>query len=110
MKGMAITAAVATGAVAAIVCMYQWGRHREILILQRWAEQNHLELLHFRQRAFSESAPFPFWTSHRTPNYFVRVRGRDGKERSAWLRLGTVFESTYWGGKDKVQVKWEEEP
>ena len=78
-------------------------------MLQRWAEQSQVELLHFRQRAFTESAPFSFWTSHRTPNYFVRVRDRSGKERSGWLRLGTVIESIYFGGKNKVEVRWEEE-
>ncbi len=77
-------------------------------MIQRWAEKSGFELLHFRQRAFSETAPFSFWTSHRAPNYFVRVRDRDGKERSGWIRLGTFFESIYWCDKDKVEVRWED--
>ncbi len=109
MKETVIAALVAIGAVAAVIGLYWFGRRREVVMLHRWAEQSQVELLHFRQRALSEPAPFSFWTSHRTPNYFVRVRDRDGKERSGWLRLGSLFESIYWGGKNKVEVRWEEE-
>ncbi len=77
-------------------------------MLQRWAEQSQFQLVQFRQRAFSERAPFSFWTSHRTPNYFVRVRDQQGRERSGWVRLGTVLECIYWGSNDKVEVRWEE--
>jgi len=78
-------------------------------MLHRWAERSQFELLHFRQRAFNEPAPFTFWTSHRMPNYFIKVRDRGGKERSGWLRLGTLFECIYGDGKDKVEVRWEDE-
>ena len=108
MKETVIAAVVAIGAVAAVIGLYWFGRRREVVMLQRWAEQSEVELLHFKQRAFSEPTPFSFWTSHRTPNYFVRVRDRGGKERSGWIRLGSVFESIYWGGKNKVEVRWEE--
>src|SRR3954452_19232763 len=108
MKETVIAAVVAFGAVAAVVGLYLFGRRREVVMLQRWAEQSQVELLHFRQRAISEPAPFSSWTSHRRPNYFVRVRDREGKERSGWLRLGSLFESVCWDGKDKVEVRWEE--
>lgn len=108
MKEILIAAAVAIGAIAAILGLYRFGRRREVQMLRLWAERSRFELLQFRQRAFSERAPFSFWTTHRTPNYFVRVRDQQGKERSGWVRLGTVFESIYWGGKDRVEVRWEE--
>ena len=108
MKEFAAAAALATVLIAAILAIYRQGLRREVLIVQRWAEQNQFQLLHFRQRAFCEPAPFCFWTSHRTPSYFVRVRDQHGKERSGWVRLGTISEGIYWGGKDKVEVRWEE--
>lgn len=108
MKGIAAAAVLATLTVTAILAGYRRGQKREALMVQRWAERNHFELLDSRERALLEPAPFSFWTSHRTPNYFVRVRDQHGKERSGWVRLGTVFESIYWGSKDKVEVRWEE--
>ena len=109
MRELFIAAAVAIGAIAAILGLYRLGRRREVVMLRRWAEHSHLELLSFRQRAFAEAAPFTFWTTHKTPNYFVTVRDSHGKERSGWLRLGTFFEGTYWSGKNKVEVRWEDE-
>ena len=109
MKELVIATVVAVGAIATILGVYRFGRRREVVMLQRWAQRSHFELLHFRQRAFTEPAPFTFWTSHRMPNYFVKVRDRDGKERRGWLRLGTLFESIYWDGKHKVEVRWEDE-
>jgi len=38
-----------------------------------FAANLHFELMHSRERRFLEAAPFSFWTSHRTPNYLVRV-------------------------------------
>jgi hypothetical protein len=108
MKEIAATAALAVVLVALILALYRRGQRREISMVQRWAARSHLELLSLRGRAFFEPAPFSFWISHRTPNYFVRVRDQQGKERSGWVRLGTVFESIYWGGKDKVEVRWDE--
>jgi hypothetical protein len=108
MKEIATAAGLAVIAVAAILALYRRGQRREIQMLKIWAERSHFELLHSRERRFLEGAPFSFWTSHRTPNYFVKVRDQQGRERSGWVRLGTVFERIYWGGKDKVEVRWEE--
>jgi hypothetical protein len=110
MKEIAIVAVIGAGAIAALLGLYGHGRRREVWMLRRWAGRSRFELLCFRQRAFVEAAPFSFWTSHRTPNYFVTVRDEQGRERSGWVRLGTVFESIYWDGKDKVEVKWEDTP
>ena len=100
--------AICIVALVAVVGLYRYGRRREVLMLKRWAEESHFQLLHCRQRMFSEAAPFSFWTTHRTPNYFVRVKDERGTERSGWVRLGNVVESTYWGGKNQVEVRWVE--
>jgi hypothetical protein len=105
MKEVVAAAIVGLVLVAAILVGYRRGQRREATMVQQWAEKNHFELMHFRERAFLEPAPFSFWTSHRTPNYFVRVRDQQGRERAGWVRLGTVFESICWGGRDKVQVR-----
>ena len=108
MNEITVAAAIATVIIVAQLAVNRLGRRREILMLKRWAERSQFQLLEFRQRAFSEPAPFSFWSSHRTPNYFIKVRDQEGKERSGWVRLGNFFESIYWGGRDEVKVKWDE--
>lgn len=108
MKEIAAAAALVVVVIAAVLALYRRGQRREMQMLNQWAERSHFELLHSRERRFLEGTPFSFWTSHRTPNYFVKVRDQQGRERSGWVQLGTVFESIYWGGKDKVEVRWEE--
>ncbi len=108
MNEIVVAAALGTVITAAILAAYRWEQRHEILMVQRWAEKNRMKLLHLRARRLLEPAPFSFWTSHMTPNYFVGVRDQQGKERSGWVRLGTIFEGTHWGGKDKVEVRWEE--
>jgi hypothetical protein len=101
-------AAMAAAPILGILLLYWHGRRREIWMLQNWARENHFELLSFRQRRFFEPAPFWFLSGHRTPAYLVTIRDEQGKQRSAWIRLGTLWEGICWGGKHVVTVKWNE--
>jgi hypothetical protein len=107
-KEIAGAAAASTVLICLILASYRHGQRREISMLRNWAQENRLQLLAFRQRRFFEPAPFFFLTSHRTPAYLVKVRDEQGNERSAWVRLGTLWESIYWSGKHAVEVKWTE--
>ena len=94
--------------VSAILLGYRYGQRRELQMLRKWAERNRFELINTRPRRLLESAPFPFWTSGRMPNHFVRVRDAMGRERSGWVRLGTYASSIYGKGLERVEVKWED--
>lgn len=109
MKEVFLATCAAAVLLTAVVALHRWGQRKSDLMVRNWAEKNHLELLHFRERALFESAPFPFLGSNKTPNYYVRVRDHQGKERHGWIQLGTGIDGIWGEGKDKVHVKWDEE-
>ena len=101
-------AALVTLLSVAAITLLRRGKQSEVLTVQRWAERNAMELQQVRERALFEPSPFCLWTSHRTPNYFVRVRDQQGRERCGWVRLGTISGSIFGESKDKVEVRWED--
>jgi hypothetical protein len=104
-KDIIRNAGIALAAISVWLGMYYLGRLREKSMLRNWAEKNRFQLVSFRQRRFFESAPFSFLTSHRQPAYFITVRDERGKERSAWVRLGTLWGSVW---SNTVEVEWNE--
>ena len=109
MKETAVATALAGALVAAVLALYRWWQRCAVSIVRGWADRNHFELLHLRERSLLESAPFPLLGSNRQPSYFVTVRDQQGRERRAWVRLGTLLHSIFGFGKDKVEVKWEDD-
>ena len=109
MKEIVLAAGLGTVLISIVLALYRWGQRRAVSMVQRWAEKNRFELLHFRERALFESAPFSFLGSNRTPHYFVRVRDQQGRERHGWIRLGTGLVGIFGAGKDKVEAKWDED-
>ena len=107
--GITSGAAVAILAIAGVSAAYLHGRAREVSTLKRWAGENGFQLVSFRPRRFLEPAPFFFFLTVKQPQYFIRTRDAQGRERSAWVRLGTLWEGIYWNGKDKVEVRWDED-
>jgi hypothetical protein len=96
-------AGIALAVILVWLGIYWLGRLREKSLLRNWAEKNRFHLLSFRQRRFFEPAPFALLTSHRQPAYFVTILDDQGKERSAWVRLGTVWGSVW---SSAVEVSW----
>jgi hypothetical protein len=76
---------------------------RSNTILKEWAAKNEFELLHF-ERCFLTGG-FNFWTTSRNQIvFFVRVRDKEGREKSGWVRCGA-----YWNWiflSDKAEVRW----
>ena len=76
-------------------------------ILTKWAEANGLQILDCKHRYLFFTGPFKWWTNSRNQIiYCLKVRDRDGRERSCWARCGS-----FWGGvffSDQVEVRWTE--
>ncbi len=74
-------------------------------ILQNWAREHDFELLHFEASFFTGG--FGWLTTSRNQRvYFVRVRDREHRERSGWVRCGS-----FWGGVlfgNEAEVKWKD--
>jgi hypothetical protein len=82
-----------------------WYFRRSRLVLQQWAAANGFEITHFEFRSL-RTGPF-FWTgSGKEAVYYVRVRGKDGRERSGWVRCGTFWVGLF---SDRAEVRWEDE-
>jgi hypothetical protein len=73
---------------------------RSKYLLNKWADENHFELLHAEHRIFRKG-PFP-WSSRQQVVYRVRVRDDQGREREGWVRCGG-----WWAGvfSDKVEAE-----
>ena len=102
-KGFPIGLFVLVGILMVASMIWHFSRSRSVL--EQWAEANGYEILHSEFRNLFRG-PF-FWTSSKGQTvYYVRVRGRDGHERSGWVRCGG-----FWAGlfSDKAEVRWEDE-
>lgn len=78
---------------------------RANVILQNWARQHDLELVHFERSFFTGGFGW-LTTSRNQVVYFVRVRDRSQRERSGWVRCGS-----FWGGiifNNEAEVKWKD--
>ena len=82
-----------------------WEYFRGRTLLSRWAEANGYEILHSR-RAILYAGPFT-WRSRYQVVYSVRVRDRQGSDRTGWVRFGS-----YWAGlfSNQVDEWWKNEP
>jgi hypothetical protein len=82
-----------------------WHFSRSKSLLQKWATSNEYEILHSELRELRRG-PFLWTGSGKQTVYYVRVRSRDGHERSAWVRCGG-----FWSGllSDKTEVRWDDE-
>ena len=90
---------------AGVVVIYQlWAFSRGRTLLNRWAEENNLQILHSELRTLC-AGPFTWKSSRSQLVYFVRVRDRAGGERSGWVRCGS-----FWHGisSDKTEVRWKD--
>ena len=81
--------------------MWTFSRARDLL--DRWADDNGLEILSAEFR-WLRRGPF-FWTSSNGQMiYYVVVRTADGHTRRGWVRCGGFF----WGlMQDRVEVRWD---
>jgi|SRR5450432_1675406 hypothetical protein len=92
---------VAGGIGVFVICLHY---SRSKRVLQKWADSNKFEILHFGTRYFT-TGQFKWWqVSNRQHLYFVRVRDAAGRERSGWVRCGSFFGGVIFS--DEVEVRW----
>jgi hypothetical protein len=75
-------------------------------VLQRWASSKRYEILRF-ERCFY-CGQFPLWTtSHKQMVFFVTIRDDSGRERSCWLRFGSIWSGGFNAGyKNEPDIIW----
>jgi hypothetical protein len=72
-----------------VVSTYWWFDRRSKVILQKWAEENRFQITAKKQRYMFFTGPFRWWTNGKNQIiYFVKVRDKEGRERSGWVRCG----------------------
>ena len=79
-------------------------RARSGAILRKWADEGGFEILQSNQE-FIGGGPFK-WTNRNQTVYFLRVRGRNGRERSCWARCGSDLFGVFFS--DAIEIKWDE--
>ncbi len=102
--GAVMIALVAVAAFIGWWCFYIW---RVKAVLRTWAAEGGFKLLRFQRTNLTGRGPFKWWSKSRHQIiYHIRVRDREGRERSCWVRCGS-----YLGGvlfSNKTEVKWDE--
>ena len=73
-------------------------------VLDEWANENGFEILESEYRTFFRG-PFFFRSSKGQTVYRVKVRDRDGRVRSGWVRCGGWFLGLL---SDKAVVDWDD--
>lgn len=98
----AIIILVVAGAISALEIVFLAEK-----ILQRWVAKNGFELLEKRQHYFFYRGPFDAWTTSNTQVvYSVRIRDRQGSERTGWVRCGTFLGGVFFS--NKAEVRWDQ--
>ena len=86
------------------VGLLRFVRFRSRAILRKWADESGFEILE-RKQEFLVSGPFK-WSSNNQTIFYLRVRGRDGCERSCWARCGSFFDGVLFS--NKIEIRWNE--
>ena len=98
---------IALVVIAAVFGLWWLALSRAKTILRKWASESGFQILSCENRYLIGTGPFKWWTNSRNQIiYHVRVRDREGRERSAWVRCGS-----YLGGvvfSNQVEVRWDE--
>jgi len=98
---------IALVAIAVFIGWFWLHLSRAKAILRAWAAEGGFQILGSEKSYMIGTGPFKWWTNSRNQIvYHVRVRDREGRERSAWVRCGS-----YLGGvlfSQKAEVRWEE--
>jgi len=81
-------------------------RARSKAILRKWADESGYEILE-QTPGFYAGGPFKWWTTNRNQTVFLlRVRSREGRERTCWARCGSSGFGVFFS--DAIEIRWDE--
>lgn len=87
------------------VVMLNWQSQRSQDLIEGWANDNHLTVVHKEARDFLRGPMF--WSTAKGQTvYRITVRDQNGIERSGWIRCGGRWTGLH---SDKVEVRWDSE-
>lgn len=104
MNGVVLALGVVVLAIVAFAYL-AWHFSRSRSVLEQWADENGFEILSSEYRNLFRG-PFSWTTSKGQTVYYVRVRDRQGTERTGWVRCGGWVLGLM---SDKAEVRWEDE-
>ncbi len=90
---------------AGILVLYWWGESRAKALLHKCSQEHGFEILNSKELFFT-SGPFGWGTSGRASVFRLRVRDRDGKERTVWVRCGSFFAGLIFDST--TEIEWED--
>src|SRR5450432_2194307 len=86
-----------------VVTVFWWFDRRSKIILQNWAKENGFQITQSKQRYMFFTGLFKFWTNSRNQIiFFLRVRDREGHERSGWIHCGSYFGGVFFSNEIQV--------
>jgi hypothetical protein len=92
--------------IAAFLGLWWLVLSRAKAILRQWAADGGFQLLGSEKSYMIGTGPFKWWTNSRSQIvYHVRVRDREGRERSAWVRCGSYFGGVLFSRQ--AEVRWD---
>lgn len=98
---------IALVAIAVFIGLFWLFVSRGKAVLRAWAIENAFQIVSFEKKYMFFTGPFKWWTNSRNQIvYFVRVRDRDGKERTGWVRCGSYLGGVFFS--NEAEVRWEE--
>ena len=90
--------------VLIVVGSLVWHFSRSRSLLEQWATANGFQILDSEYRSFRRG-PF-FWTTSKSQTvYYVKVRDREGRTHSGWVRCGSWFLGLW---SDRTEVRWDD--
>jgi hypothetical protein len=92
--------------ITLIVSVIWWFDKCSNDILKKWGDEHGFKVLWKEQRYLFFTGPFK-WKSRNQTIYFLKVRDRDGCERSGWVRCGSFIGGVFFS--DKIEVRWDDE-
>jgi hypothetical protein len=101
-------ALIAFVAIAALIGWIGLGALRARAVLRAWEAKSGFKIVRFEPKNIRRRGPFSWWTTSRHQIiYHLRVLDREGRERLAWVRLGSYFGGIFFS--NKAELKWDQQ-
>lgn len=96
---------IAVIVIVGLVAYYAWYFPRSQSVLKHWAARNEFEIVHEELKWFYKG-PFTWLNNRGHTVYRIKVRDKNGQERTGWVRCGGIWLGLF---SDEATVKWDED-